>query len=372
MASISDDAQWQSLYEDMTADEAARYLAEKPEITRSFGETLRRMRPGVNIVATLRSFYLELDPALKPRSLTKKLQNWMADRNPPTCREELFRCAFALSLSEEQLDYLLGITDGYGIQYRDGYEVVLAWFLRTGRTYAEACDFFATLPTYEPVEAFESAEDSAVTRVVQDSFQKVRTTDELRRVFESNIGNFGTQHVRAYHYFENYLERLIQPASSKLLPQERRYSIKTVMDTYLELKMPYTRNRTKLTPVQRLIKQNWPNETAIKDIRIHNSDVPRKLLMLLYVVTENEGFDEPYLDDATDTFNDRVYDHWLILNAMLVDCGMAQLDVRNAFDWLVLYALAAQGEEAMSERMEAVISELYGHDVPDDECWQEP
>ena len=354
-----DDALWQSRYADMTPCEAARFLREKPHISRSFGETLRRMCPDVNIIATLRAFFLELDPTLKPRSLTKKLQNWLADRNPPTSREELYKCAFALQLREEQLDYLLAITDGYGIQYRDGREVVLVWFLRVGRQYREACAFFETLPPYEPTEEFPVESDSVVTHIVQDSFQRVMSLDELRVCYEHNLHRFGTQHARAYHYFENYLERLIQPTSSKLLPEERKYSIRTVMDTYLELKMPYTRSRTKLTPVQRLIKQNWPNETAIKDIRAHNADVPRKLLMLLYVVTENEGYDEPYADDIPDSFDNRVHDHWLILNAILIDCGMARLDVQNAFDWLVLYALGAREEEAMSERMEAVISELY-------------
>ena len=50
----------------------------------------------------------------------------------------------------------------------------------------------------------------------------------------------------------------------------------------------------------------------------------------------------------------------LIINAIMDDCGMARLDMRNAFDWLILYATATQGDEAMSERLEAVIAELYG------------
>lgn len=359
---IRDDAPWRSQYADMTPDEAARYLREQPEVTRSFGETMRAMCPDVDVVSTLHAFYLELDPSLKPRSLTKRLQNWMADRNPPTSREEIFRCGFALRLSEQQVDYLLSITDGYGIQYRNGREVVLTWFLRNDMSYQEACAFLDACPPYEAHESFEEWGEagSYATRAVRTSFGKAQTVEDLRACYERNLPLLGTQHVRAYHYFENYLERLIQPATFRVLPQERRYSIKTVMDTYLELKMPYTRSRAMLSPVQRLIKQNWPNETAIKDIRVHNADVPRKLLMLLYVVTENEGFDEPRLFEELDTFDDRVRDHWLILNAILDDCGMAQLDVRNAFDWLVLYALGAQGDETMADRMEAVIQGLYG------------
>ena len=51
--------------------------------------------------------------------------------------------------------------------------------------------------------------------------------------------------------------------------------------------MPAARSRSSYTLIQKLIKQNWPNATALKNIRNHQEDVPRKLLMLLYVVTEN-------------------------------------------------------------------------------------
>ena len=43
----------------------------------------------------------------------------------------------------------------------------------------------------------------------------------------------------------------------------------------------------------------------------------------------------------------------------LNDRGMAQLDMRSAFDWLVLYAVAVEDDEAMSERLAAVIASLY-------------
>ena len=38
---------------------------------------------------------------------------------------------------------------------------------------------------------------------------------------------------------------------------------------------------------------------------------------------------------------------------------MATLDLRNAFDWLILYAVSSDGEESMSSRLEGVIEELY-------------
>ncbi len=59
------------------------------------------------------------------------------------------------------------------------------------------------------------------------------------------------------------------------------------MQQYFSLHIPFGRSRQGYSVVQKLIKHNWPNATALKNIRQHREDVPRKLLLLLYVVTEN-------------------------------------------------------------------------------------
>ena len=56
---------------------------------------------------------------------------------------------------------------------------------------------------------------------------------------------------------------------------------------------------------------------------------------------------------------ERLEDHWWTLNAMLSDCGMAPLDLRNPFDWLILYAICADESEYMSDRMEQVLAHLF-------------
>ena len=48
------------------------------------------------------------------------------------------------------------------------------------------------------------------------------------------------------------------------------------------------------------------------------------------------------------------------VNAILTDSGMAGLDMRNAFDWLIVYAIAADEDQAMEERLKEVIAALYG------------
>lgn len=114
-----------------------------------------------------------------------------------------------------------------------------------------------------------------------------------------------------------------------------------------------------LFPGAKLLKRNCTNATTLKNIRSHRRDVPRKLLLLLYVITENitDGdYSELYEDYLTP--EERLEDHWISLNAILTDCGMPTLDPRNAMDWLVLYAITAS-EESMSERMSQVIEALF-------------
>ena len=85
----------------------------------------------------------------------------------------------------------------------------------------------------------------------------------------------------------------------------------------------------------------------------------KKLLLLLYVITENViGDDYSELDEDYLTLEDRMEDHWWTINASLTDCGMPTLDLRNAGDWLMMYAVTAD-EESMSERLEQVIDQIF-------------
>ena len=129
--------------------------------------------------------------------------------------------------------------------------------------------------------------------------------------------------------------------------------------------MPSGSRRREFTLIQRMIKQGWPNATKLKNICARREDVPRKLLLLLYLITENvldDAYDE--LDESYLSSEELFEEHWWRVNLMLRDCGMPTLDPRNAYDWLVLYSLnsGAGQDEAMAERMEAVIAALFPAD----------
>lgn len=351
------------LYGHMTPAMAAAYLQEEKIPLRSFPEVLRGMYPAPDILSRLADYFLLTESGANAQSLGKKLRNWLSGRNLPVNRRDYFRIAFALSLSEQQLDYLLGLFTDYGIQYRSGWEVIFTWFLRHGYGYLEAKEFFDTLPPATDVERLEPGWNSHLTHEMQNEFQLVQNTRDLYLCYVKNLGRFGSLHLRSYYYFEQHLNQLIHPAPAWDSGQESDYSIESIMSTYLSMRMPSQRKRSHYSLMQKLIKQNWPNATAIKNIRGHVEDVPRKLLLLLYVVTEDSGCsDGQYreLDENYISLEERVEDHWWTLNAMLSDCGMAPLDPRNPFDWLILYAISGSESEFMSDRMEQVIASLFG------------
>ena len=197
------------------------------------------------------------------------------------------------------------------------------------------------------------------TRELQSLFLQVHSTKELRDCYVANLDRFGALHLRAYEYFRRYLDKLIHPVPAWTGLEEPDYSMDAIMELYFSMHMPSSRSKCGYSVVQRLIKTNWPNTTALKNIRSRKLDVPRKLLLLLYVITENV-IDSEYCETDEDYLSPREHldDHWFALNAILTDCGMPLLDPRNATDWLILYAVTAT-DESMSERMEKVIEHMF-------------
>jgi len=345
----------------MTPAMAAEFLRSGQLRLRSFGSILREMCPGVDLQSRLSAAFLSDSPGGRADAVSRKIRNWLSGQNTPGSREDIFHIAFALSLSEPQANYLLGICTDYGIHYREGRDLVYAWFLRRGGSYRQARDFFEALPPVPRMTQVPENPNAHLTHELQNEVLRIQTSEELRAYFVSHLNQFGILHMRAFSYFQRYLNQLIHPTSALDGIAEPDYSMDAVMKEYFSMRMPSGKNRSGYTVVQKLVKQNWPNATSLKNIRNYKEDVSRKLILLLYVITENvlgDGYSE--LDEDYICLEERVEDHWWTLNAILSDCGMPRLDPRNPTDWLVLYAIAAD-DEPMSQRLEEVIEHIFGN-----------
>ena len=339
---------------EMTPAMAAEYLRGEHIIPRDFGDILRGLYGADDIQFRLTAaFSVESDSAAAGR----KVYNWLSGKNVPSNREDIFRIAFALDLSEPQANYLLGFCTNYGIHYRDGHDEDYAWFLRTGGAYADARTFYESLP---PVPAVTSETNTdRVTQQLKSTFLLVQNEEDLRRCYQDNLEKFGQLHLRAFTYFDRYMAQLIHPVSAWEDTAEETYSLEAVMEMYFQMQMPSSRSRAGYSVTQKLVKTNWPNATTLKDIYARRKDVPRKLLLLLYIITENV-IDQNYseLDEDYASDEERIEDHWWTINAILADCGMPPLDLRNASDWLMMYAVTAN-DETMSEKLEHVIAYMF-------------
>jgi hypothetical protein len=117
------------------------------------------------------------------------------------------------------------------------------------------------------------------------------------------------------------------------------YSINQIMDTYLQMKVPIGKETLQFDILQKTIKRYWPNATMLFAMRNREEDVTRRVIVLLYLITQD-------IDDPEDelTPQERFFEHYWTLNNYLNSFGLSPLDPRNMFDWLVLYSMKTNEE----------------------------
>ena len=127
------------LYGGLSPASAARHLLDEHLVLRTFPQVLRELYPADDVQFRLTTAFAAGQED-KMASAARKVRNWLSGKNAPTNREDIFRIAFALDLDEDQCGELLGFCTEYGIHYRDGRELIYAWFLRMGFGYSDAVE----------------------------------------------------------------------------------------------------------------------------------------------------------------------------------------------------------------------------------------
>ena len=163
---------------------AAEYLREGRIALRTFPDVLRSVCIKPDLQQILTDAFQAASPDSAPASVARKVRNWLNGQNKPTSREDVYIISFALGLSEGQTGGLLGFCTDYGIHYREPRDLVYAWFLRTGRTYAEAKAFLETLPP--PQSQGEPQAGQNETQMVQSKHIFLQTEEELRQFYLDN------------------------------------------------------------------------------------------------------------------------------------------------------------------------------------------
>lgn len=353
-------------------------------------------------------------------NMSRNVRNWMNGINIPQ-REQLFQMCFALELDESRASQLLASISDTGTHYRNPEELVYAFGLRQKMSYGETVQLKnEIMEKYyqnkkDALSSEKNREAKVYTRQIQRKFlDEVHTVEDLKQFFEENSGVFGKIHEAAYDEFMRMLKLLQNPETDfeaywmqylkentgyseeerqkeveRIKQDLKKKSVEEIIEEYLRMYVPKNTSRKKTgegkrnyTYLQRVIKKNWPSESIISKMKTKEMDVSRKVLLLLFLLTEefevsdlinreqeddifsdlDEG--DEYLSDLgeMEDANDRMERRIVQLNLFLEAYGMNQLDPGSAFDCFVLYALKASydgDEDNMGERFKSVLKLLF-------------
>ena len=348
---------------------------------RNFGETLIRCSGEIGkgedgkarVKKILTDRFCEYNPDMSRDNIAKKISGWLSGKYKPSDRESYLQICFALEMDEDTANNFLSISDETGFHYRNPRELAYVFALRTKMDYQSALKFYEAL---EPLPDDKSEKENGelkFTETVYNDFYRVSTAEEFYEFYNSNKKYLGTLHNTAYHYMMEFIKKLKEPdeelfdlfGKDDKEGKSQRWSIETVTEKYLRMNVPYGTGNIKASNVSKAIKQYWPSVTTMKLMCSKAEDVKRKVLILLFLVTEGLIDDANWPDIADEnalTDEEMFEENFNRISIMLIDCGMAPPDPRNVFDWVALFALKMNNTAAMSEEMEKLLEKIFSEE----------
>lgn len=230
--------------------------------------------------------------------------------------------------------------------------------------------------------SFEALSDSMpvtkdnMTASVRNDVLELRSEAELLQYLRSSSGQLGHMHNTAYVLFTKFMGLLEAPESpwGEKTNFDRKMSVREILQLYLYRDLiPVTNRKNKdaqsnaqLTPQQKAmltqIRAGWPDESELSRMKSRESDVTRKVLILLFLATDGAGLQ--FSKKAA--LANRPVNHAAIcrdsiarVNRMLGGCGYCLLDARSPFDWIVIYWLSVDAIEDTDLRMAQSLTALF-------------
>ena len=357
----------------LSAADAAEALASVP--ARSFAEILARFAPEEATREKLTAGLCSNNPSRSRDSMDKKVRSWLSGKYRPTAREDLWELCFILKLSVDKADGFLAMTSEEGIHWRDPKELTYAFALRGGMSYPEAQALLKRVAPAESLSEENSGRESFTTLVRQEAARQ-ETEEDLKKYLEDARGKLGVYHNRAYQQFLAYLSLLENPRAANT-EEEESYTIRKIVETYLDNKFPSGWDKKKLDEKRQGILAGWPDEVTLSRMKTGKTDVNRKTLILLFLATDGgEELSDDWESDADEAEEDPDADadfrsSYMRINQMLLSCGYCMLDSRNPFDWVILYCMRVSSDpdamEGLNERLAEMLEMLFQDDSPETE-----
>ena len=380
-----------------SVEESVQYLKQDARIRR-VRETLERCSnmEGADRAAlkeALVSLLTESMPDAKPESIDKNVRNWLSDDAQVISKSNAIQLAYALHMPVDNAEVWLMRLCDESFHWRDPEDIVWIFGLINGLSYTEARAMRDRLAAKGllKVPKHESAE--VMTALVRQTVEQLPSEAELEAFLTEARDQLGKMHNTAYENFMDFMHILQAPADyspasmtreekekrekerkrsggtagEDSIPEDVDMSVRDVITTYMYRDyIPRAKRRGRgdagigeavLSAIQRGIAKSWPDETTLSKMKNRETDVTRKVLILLFLATDGGEGDYVERDDVD---ADRDFeDLETRLNLMLADCGFAQLDSRTPFDWMVLYCMYADESIFLESYMRSFLEEMF-------------
>lgn len=312
---------------------------------------------------------LESAPDAKRDSVERKVRMWLKDDCLTVSKQGAIQLGFALGLGVEGTNELLIKLSGEGFHWRDPEEIVYIHGLLAQMSYTETCELYLRMSKAGVISKAKEGEPLTYTEQVKETVSRISDEAELEDYLRSAGGELGKLHNTAYTLFMGFLSLLGLPVLEDELPDVRSLSMRDVLNEYMHDRfIPRMKRAGReaedsekllLSALQRDIRQNWPDETTLSKMVHRETDVNRKVLILLFLATDGgeSDYGDMLLDDLSpdDAFKDR-YER---MNNMLSDCGFGGLDSRTPFDWMILYCMCADDTVFIDGRVRRFLSKIF-------------
>ena len=387
----------QAISRSMTASEAIDFL-EKEAKMRTLREKLERFSHGQELKSTLVQGLMQNHANQNKESVERRVRGWLNNPKNQTLRKkDAIELCFILKLSVEEADALVALISEEGLHWRNPDEIVYIFALKQGMDYSEAQklnDEMAGILS-GVAESGTPAEDS-FTPLIRSEVTALRTREELIDYLTGAVSRLGRYHNNAYRLFMEMMNALENPLPDEgeenagLFEKEElmreELTIRDILREYLyeknvlyakgmiqadkkkDKKSPRSEEeRLAFTVIQEEVSRSWPDETTISKMKSRKADVTRKVLILLFLATEQEPEEDEEDADYALSKEEIFETLYQCLNDLLLQCGFMPLDPRSPFDWLILYCICAVDMFDMNIRMKTVLKEMFGERPPKEE-----
>lgn len=317
--------------------------------------------------AQLTQALLSSQPDARQDSVERKVRMWLKDDAQTLNKKSAIQLCFALGLSFDKAERMLMRLCEEGFHWRDPQEIIFIYALLRGMKYPQALELYDRMEQKGLLKRRRSEDGGMYTEQARSSVIHLADEAELEAFLSDASRQLGAYHNTAYSLFMDFLELLGLPQLNDSLPDVKAMPMRDVISTYLHNSFIPRMRRSSgkdsaseqlvLSALQRDIRQNWPDEATLSRMIHRETDVSRKVLVLLFLATD--GGDSLYGDLSDQDSNDLFQDMYERMNSMLTDCGFAPLDSRVPFDWMVLYCMCADESIFIDGRIQHFLAEIF-------------